>query len=361
MSDEGRLPYIFNLNECDLTSLPYVGGKNASLGEMIRAGLPVPPGFAVTTEAYRKFISQNRLRKPINDLMRDLNPRDIEQVNATSQSIRQMIEEAPISEGIAVVIEDAYNRLWRSLQMPLVPVAVRSSATAEDLPGASFAGQQETYLFVRTADEVIDKVRKCWSSLFTPRAITYRIRQGFDHEKVLISVGVQKMVNSFTAGVMFTLNPATGDVSVIVIDANWGVGESVVSGVVTPDQFVVDKINLEILKKTISRKDVYFTTSPERNKLVEMEVEEERKEVQSVIDKDIKELARFGKLIEAHYGKAMDIEWAIDKDLPAGGNVRILQSRPETVWSQKKVEPVVQPKASALEHIVAGMLQGKKF
>ena len=361
MSDEGRLPYIFNLNECDLTSLPYVGGKNASLGEMIRAGLPVPPGFAVTTEAYRKFISQNRLRKPINDLMRDLNPRDIEQVNATSQSIRQMIEEAPISEGIAVVIEDAYNRLWRSLQMPLVPVAVRSSATAEDLPGASFAGQQETYLFVRTADEVIDKVRKCWSSLFTPRAITYRIRQGFDHEKVLISVGVQKMVNSFTAGVMFTLNPASGDVSVIVIDANWGVGESVVSGVVTPDQFVVDKINLEILKKTISRKDVYFTTSPERNKLVEMEVEEERKEVQSVIDKDIKELARFGKLIEAHYGKAMDIEWAIDKDLPAGGNVRILQSRPETVWSQKKVEPVVQPKASALEHIVAGMLQGKKF
>jgi pyruvate,water dikinase len=361
MSDEGRMPYIFNFNECDLTSLPYVGGKNASLGELIRAGLPVPPGFAVTTEAYRKFIGQNRLRKPINDLMRDLNPRDIDQVNATSQSIRRMIEEAPISEGIAVVIEDAYNRLWRSLQMPLVPVAVRSSATAEDLPGASFAGQQETYLFVRTAEEVIDKVRKCWSSLFTPRAITYRIRQGFDHEKVLISVGVQKMVNSFTAGVMFTLNPASGDHSVIVIDSNWGVGESVVSGEVTPDNFVVDKINLEIIKKTVSKKEIYYTTSPERDRLIRLDVEPERQEVQSIIDKDVKELARIGKIIEAHYGKAMDIEWAIDKDLPAAGNVRILQSRPETVWSQKKVEPVVQPKASALEHIVAGMLKGKKF
>jgi pyruvate,water dikinase len=169
------------------------------------------------------------------------------------------------------------------------------------------------------------------------------------------------MVNSFTAGVMFTLNPASGDHSVIVIDSNWGVGESVVSGEVTPDNFVVDKINLEIIKKTVSKKEIYYTTSPERDRLIRLDVEPERQEVQSIIDKDVKELARIGKIIEAHYGKAMDIEWAIDKDLPAAGNVRILQSRPETVWSQKKVEPVVQPKASALEHIVAGMLQGKKF
>jgi pyruvate,water dikinase len=169
------------------------------------------------------------------------------------------------------------------------------------------------------------------------------------------------MVNAFTAGVMFTLNPGTGDVSVIVIDSNWGVGESVVSGEVTPDNFVVDKINLDIIRKTVSKKEVYYTTNPERDQLIRSEVEPERQNVQSVIDKDIKELARFGKLIEAHYGKQMDIEWAVDKDLPAGGNVRILQARPETVWSQKKVEPVVQPRATAMEQIVAGLMQGKKF
>jgi pyruvate,water dikinase len=361
MAYEGRMPYILNFDECDLTSLPYVGGKNASLGELIRAGIPVPPGFAVTTETYRRFLDKNNLERPISILLKDLDPQNIERVNAVSQAIREMIEKAPVAEGLVTVIEDAYNRLWRSLQMPLVPVAVRSSATAEDLPGASFAGQQETYLFVRTAEEVIEKVIKCWSSLFTPRAITYRIKQGFDHEKVWISVGVQKMVNAFTAGVMFTLNPASGDHSVVVIDANWGVGESVVSGEVTPDNFVVDKINLEIIKKTVSRKEVFYTTNPERDRLIRSNVEPERQDVQSVIDKDVKELARFGKIIEEHYGKPMDIEWAIDKDQPAAGNVRILQARPETVWSQKEVKPVVQPRASALEHIVAGMLQGKKF
>jgi pyruvate,water dikinase len=361
MAEEGRMPYILNFDECDLSSLPYVGGKNASLGELIRAGVPVPPGFAVTTEAYRRFLNKNNLEKPISILLKDLDPQNIDRVNAVSEAVREMIEKAQVPEGLVTVIEDAYNRLWRSLQQPLVPVAVRSSATAEDLPGASFAGQQETYLFVRTAEEVIDKVIKCWSSLFTPRAIIYRINQGFDHDKVWISVGVQKMVNSFTAGVMFTLNPATGDHSVVVIDANWGVGESVVSGEVTPDNFVVDKINLEILKKTISKKEVYYTSSPERDRLIRLEVEPERQNVQSVIDKDVKELAGFGKMIEAHYGKQMDIEWAIDKDLPGAGNVRILQARPETVWSQKKVEPVVQPKATAMEHIVAGLMQGRKF
>ena len=361
MTEEDRMPYILNFDECDLSLLPYVGGKNASLGELIRAGIPVPPGFAVTTEAYRRFINKNNLEKPISILLKDLDPQNIDRVDEVSQAIREMIEQAPVPEGLITVIEDAYNRLWRSLKLPLVPVAVRSSATAEDLPGASFAGQQETYLFVRTAEEVIGKVIKCWSSLFTSRAIAYRIRQGFDHDKVWISVGVQKMVNSFTAGVMFTLNPASGDVSVIVIDSNWGVGESVVSGEVTPDNFVVDKINLDIIRKTVSKKEVYYTTNPERDQLIRSEVEPERQNVQSVIDKDIKELARFGKLIEAHYGKQMDIEWAVDKDLPAGGNVRILQARPETVWSQKKVEPVVKPKATAMEHIVAGLMQGKKF
>jgi pyruvate,water dikinase len=361
MGQEVSSPYILRFEECDLSFLPLVGGKNASLGELIRAGIPVPPGYAITTEAYDVFLNQQGLKKPIFDRLRGLDPQDIAEVGEASHFVRSLIESTPIPEEIATAIGDTYNQFWLELQLPLMPVAVRSSATAEDLPGASFAGQQETYLFVRTQEEILDKVRLCWSSLFTPRAITYRLKMGFDHEKVLISVGVQKMVNSFTAGVMFTLNPASGDVSVIVIDANWGVGESVVSGSVTPDQFVVDKINLEILKKTISRKEMYFTTNAERNKLVEMEVEEERKEVQSVIDKDIRELARFGKLIEAHYGKQMDIEWAVDKDLPAGGNVRILQARPETVWSQKKVEPVVQPRATAMEHIVAGLMQGKKF
>jgi len=245
--------------------------------------------------------------------------------------------------------------------VPAVPVAVRSSATAEDLPGASFAGQQDTYLWIRGVDDMLHHMRRCMSSLFTGRAIAYRNRMGFPHEQVAISVGVQKMANSWTAGVMFTLNPTDGDRSVIAIDSNYGFGESVVSGEVTPDHFAVNKITLDILERTISLKESFYTVDPKTQRSVKMEMPFERQSVQSLIDDEIVELARMGKCIERHYGRPMDIEWAIDKDLPAGGNIFILQARPETVWSAKKRPPETAAPKSAMDFILTSLLAGRKI
>ena len=194
-----------------------------------------------------------------------------------------------------------------------MPVAVRSSATAEDLPDASFAGQQDTFLWIRGIDEVLLHVRRCISSLYTGRAIAYRANKGFAGGDVAISVGVQKMANSFTAGVMFTIHPANGDRSVIVIDSNFGFGESVVSGEVTPDHFVVNKVTLDIIDRTVSTKERCYTVDPKTQTSRAVEVPFERQRVQSLIDDEITELAWMGKQIEKHYGRPMDTEWAVDK------------------------------------------------
>ena len=221
--------------------------------------------------------------------------------------------------------------------MPAVPVAVRSSATAEDLAGASFAGQQDTYLWIRGVDEVLHHMRRCISSLYTgPRHRLPRSTRASATKALAISVGVQKMANAYTAGVMFTIHPANGDRSVIVIDSNFGFGESVVSGEVTPDNFVVNKVTLDIIERTISRKEICYTVDPRTQTSRAVEVPFERQDVQSLIDDEVTELAWMGKQIEKHYGRPMDIEWAVDKDLPAGGNIFILQARPETVWSARR-------------------------
>lgn len=321
-----------------------VGGKNASLGELMRAGIPVPPGFALTTHAYRRFLQEAGLEDKILDLLNRMDPQAPASIEEASLKIRNLMERASISAELEDDVGEAYRRLSRMCQVPALPVAVRSSATAEDLSEASFAGQQDTFLWVRGMDELLLHIKRCWSSLFSARAIGYRARMGFPHQGVSISVGIQKMVNSWNAGVMFTLDPASGDPSRIVIDANWGFGESVVSGECTPDQFVVDKITMQIVARTISRKHCYFTTDPETQSVLKVPIPEERQENQCMLDEDVVNLARIGKVVEAHYGRPMDIEWAIDKDLMAPGNVLILQSRPETVWSQRKTGPLLGKK-----------------
>ena len=243
---------------------------------------------------------------------------------------------------------------------PAVPVAVRSSATAEDLAGASFAGQQDTYLWIRGVDEVLQHMRRCISSLYTARAIAYRANKGFDDDGLAISVGVQQMANAYTAGVMFTIHPANGDRSVIVIDSNYGFGESVVSGEVTPDHFVVNKITLDIIERVVSQKQLCYTVDPKTQTSQAVEIPFERQRVQSLIDDEITELAWMGKRIEKHYGQPMDIEWAVDKDLPAGGNIFILQARPETVWSAKTQSGHGAAAGSAMDYILSGMLAGKR-
>jgi len=354
------LPLVCWFEDCLKESVPLVGGKCSSLGELINAGVRVPPGFALTTEGYRHFMAEAGLAGEIAALLFGVDARDLDALELTSAAIRALIEAQPFPEEIEDAVAECYRKLALRSCMPAVPVAVRSSATAEDLAGASFAGQQDTYLWIRGVDEVLHHMRRCISSLYTGRAIAYRANKGFGDETLAISVGVQKMANAYTAGVMFTIHPANGDRSVIVIDSNFGFGESVVSGEVTPDHFVVNKITLDIIDRTISHKQICVTVDPKTQTSQTIEVPFERQDVQSLIDDEITELAWMGKQIEKHYGRPMDIEWAVDKDLPAGGNIFILQARPETVWSEKRQASSAAPGGSAMDYILSGMLSGKR-
>ena len=339
------MDYILTFQEVDKNSLSLVGGKNASLGELIKADIRVPPGFAVTTECYNRFITETGIKNDIFRVLSDLKTGDIASLNAASATIQGLIQDATLAEDIRMAIVKAYADLCDDCHLHDMPVAVRSSATAEDLPTASFAGQQDTYLWIQGAQDVAEKVQSCWASLFTPRAIDYRVKNNFAHEKVLISVGIQKMVNSKAAGVMFTLNPTDGDLSKIIIEGSWGLGETVVSGSVNPDKFVVDKVVMETSDKTISAKHIECVYDPEAGKVVDADVDQEMQCKCCLEDQEVKALASLAKLIEQHYERPMDIEWAIDKDLEFPGNIFIVQARPETVWSQRKSKSVIGGKS----------------
>jgi len=339
------MDYVLNFEDVDKNALPLVGGKNSSLGEMIKVGIQVPPGFAVTTESYLTFIIERGIKDKIFQVLSDLDSDDVNALNHASTEAQKLITGAPMSIDVKNAIEEGYKQLCERCVLEIVPVAVRSSATAEDLPTASFAGQQETYLWVQGAQKVVQKVQSCWASLFTPRAISYRIKNDFSHEKVLISVGVQKMVNSRVAGVMFTLNPTDGDPSKVVIEGSWGLGETVVSGSVNPDKFVVDKVVMETTEKMLSTKHIECHYDPEKGEVVNADVEKDLQCKCCLEDREIKALVNMSKTIEAHYGLPMDIEWAIDRDLPFPENMFIVQARPETVWSQRKRAPVIGKKS----------------
>jgi len=362
---EKRILWFEELGKEDI---PLVGGKNANLGEMLRAKIPVPPGFAVTAQAYKEFITKTgiaeKVYKTIEEIVTDLN--DPKQYEEASKRIRKLIESTSMPVEIEKAVKNAYSELNEKSGLSEAFVAVRSSATAEDLPDASFAGQQETFLNVKGADDLVEKTIKCWSSLFTPRAIYYRNQKGFKHEEVLISVGVQKMVNAKAAGVIFTLNPVTGETDQIIIEANWGLGEAVVSGAVTPDDYILDKKTLKITDKRIAKKTVEYIRDPTRGETIHSEVPPERQEQQCLTDEEILQLGEIARTIENHYGRAQDIEFSIDRDLPFPENVFIVQSRAETVWSLKKplVEapsaptPPVAPTQAKV--VVKGIAAGKR-
>lgn len=342
---ESQMDYILNFEDADKSSLSLVGGKNASLGEMIKAGILVPPGCSVTTKSYLEFITATGIGDEIFRILFDVNPDDMKSLDYAGEKIQSLVNGGSIPSGIEEAIREGYSELSDRCGTENIPVAVRSSATAEDLPTASFAGQQDTYLWVTGADAVIKNVQSCWASLFTPRAISYRIKNNFPHEKVLISVGVQKMVNSRTAGVMFTLNPTDGDLSKVLIEGSWGLGETVVSGSVNPDKFIVDKVVMEINERTISTKHIECIYDHDKGEVVHADVEQDMQCKCCLDDQEIKELVSIGKTIEDHYGCPQDIEWAIDKELTFPENIFIVQSRPETVWSQRKKEPVIGKKS----------------
>jgi pyruvate, water dikinase len=330
----------------DLTNndVASVGGKNASLGEMIRAlkkeKVRVPDGFATTAEAYWHFLEANELKTRISGLLKDLREDRIK-LEEAGHRIRQLVRKARFPEDIQGAIQKAYAKLSTNYDVDEVDVAVRSSATAEDLPDASFAGQQETFLNVKGEDDLLEACLKCYASLFTDRAISYREEKGFDHMKVALSVGVQKMVRSDKAssGVMFSIDTETGFPDVVVINGAWGLGENVVKGAVNPDAYLVFKPLLDdrkltpIIDKTLGDKEkkmVYAKGGSHRTKNADTSSKERSSFV--LEDEEVLKLARWACVIEKHYEKPMDMEWAKDGDT---GELFIVQARPETVQSQR--------------------------
>jgi pyruvate,water dikinase len=308
---------------------------------MTQAGVAVPPGFAVTTDAYQAMLDHHGLKAEIDRHLSGVDPFDFDQIDRAAQAIRIRIRSHKLPVKVETAIRTAYGAMEAEMG-PQTPVAVRSSATAEDLPDASFAGQQDTYLWVKGADAVVEKVRDCWASLYTTRAVAYREKNRIPQD-VLMSVGVQKMVNARAAGVAMTVDPINGDRTKIVIDASWGLGEMVVSGVVTPDNFTVEKVLEEVIARKISDKHVELVGDPVAGEAVEREVPADRRTAQCLSDAEVLAVARLAKRLEKQYKCPQDVEWAIDADLPDGANLLALQSRPETIWSQKKKNA---PKAS---------------
>ncbi|MEL9969657.1 MAG: pyruvate, water dikinase [Metallosphaera sp.] len=341
LKEEGILPLIKVRKEM----IELAGGKGANLGELLSQGIRVPPGFVITSKAYSYFLDYNGLREKIISAL-NLSP------DEASKVIKNLILSAKLPLDLEEMINSSYNEL-ANMAGKEVLVAVRSSATAEDIENASFAGQQDTYLNVNRSN-IIEAVKLVWASLYNERAIEYRKSKGIDSSKVEMAVVVQKMVNSKSSGVMFTLNPSNGDRNLIVIESSWGLGEAVVGGKVTPDEIVISKSNLKILDKRISKKNLKIVYDKGRN--IEVHLEGEESEKPSISDEEALELAKLALKIEAHYGTPMDIEWAIDSDLKFPDNVFIVQARPETFWSSRKKEDVkVEEKPSERKVLVKGL------
>lgn len=309
--------YVLSFNEIDKTCFPYVGGKGANLGEMVKAGFPVPQGFCITTRAYRAFVQQSIEINGLFDQLGHVNPDDLEQTCKLGQGIREHLQSMPMPDDIRADILKAFHATGKDKAY-----AVRSSATAEDLPSASFAGQQDTYLNIRGSEQLLKAIQNCWASLFTDRAITYRAKNNFDHRLVFLSVVVQEMVFPEVAGIMFTADPITGRRKTTSIDAGFGLGEALVSGLVTADLYQVR--SRKITKKQISKKKIAIYSIPEGGTATK-DIPPEKQELQALEDGRIIELAELGQKIEKHYGSEQDIEWGY-----ADGKFYILQSRPIT-------------------------------
>ena len=317
------MSYVEKFEDLNKNDISIAGGKGANLGELTQAGIPVPPGFVVTAQAYEYFMDEAGINDKVMSILDETDINDTKALQAAAEEIKKIIIESPIPDDLTLFIREYYNELCQRVGEDDTDVAIRSSATAEDLPEASFAGQQDTFLHVSGDDEVIEYIRKCWASLFEARAIFYREENDFEHSKVYIAVVVQKMANADKAGVMFTVNPSTGE-EIALIEGSWGLGESVVSGDVTPDNYQVDKKNNDIVNVTISDKKVMYTND-ESGTSVKVDVPEDLRKERVLSDEELIELTEMGKRVQAHYGEPMDTEWAFEKDM-----LFLLQARPIT-------------------------------
>lgn len=322
-----------------------VGGKGGSLGELTRAGIPVPPGFVVQTAAFERFLGELEREEQIRSRVQSLGAHELEKITAVSEQTRARLENAPLPDDLQAQILAAHAELCGECENS--PLAVRSSATTEDAEDASFAGLQDTYLWVMGAQATWHYVRSCWASLYSVPSIAYRRKHEMPEDGVAMAVVVQRMVDARTAGVMFTRSPLTRDRSVITIEATWGLGSAVVSGEVTPDRFVIAKITGEISVRDISDKHIQHVPS-EGGGTREIETPENLRRAPSLSDQELTALKEIARKVERHYGRPQDIEWAIDHS----GKIFLLQSRPETVWSAKEAAPVAKPAENPVIHVL---------
>jgi pyruvate, water dikinase len=315
------VPHIVGLEEVSESDLPLVGGKASKLGELVRRGLPIPPGFVVTTQFYQDFVDATSLAQEIPSALKEIDPADSTSFDRASQRIRSAFESAEFPPDMRQEIVSAYESYVQ--QNEVVFSAVRSSATTEDLDDASFAGLQDTYLNVRGTDAVLRDIRRCWGSLFTSRVLVYRARKGFDRATLRLAVLIMKMVNSSTSGILFTRDPNTGE-NHMIVEAGWGLGELIVGGEVTPDHYVVDGATLKVIQKQVSEQSVRLVRNPDGGNQREPVPEADRSR-QKLSDDALHRLVSLARLIESHYRRPMDIEWCID-----GSTLYIVQARPLT-------------------------------
>ena len=332
------MPYTVDLQDVSDAELPLVGGKAGKLGELIRQGLPVPPGFVVTTEAYSAFVDQTILRSEIPAALATIRPEQPESFDAASKRIRSAFEATEFPPGLRKTLADAYERFARLHAVRFS--AVRSSATLEDMENASFAGLQDTYLNVAGVDSILDGVRRCWGSLFTPRVLVYRQKKGFDHATVKLAVLIQKMVDATVSGILFTRDPNTGE-NHMIIEAGWGLGEAIVGGEVTPDHYVIDGATQKLVHKQISEQKVRLVRDENGGNRREPVPADERS-AQKLSDHRLSRLVSLARLIESHYRRPMDVEWCGDRD-----GLYIVQARPVTTIPTSTVSAPVHDAATA--------------
>ena len=344
---EGERPLVSWLADISLADRPAVGGKGGSLGELQRAGIAVPPGFVVRTAAFERFIEGLERDEPLRAPVAALDPNDLQAITACATGLRRRIEQTELPQDVASDIIAAHAALCGPSGDGAV--AVRSSATTEDAADASFAGLQDTYLWIKGVDEVLRLVRRCWASLYSVESISYRRSRGFPEQTVAMAVVVQTMVDARTAGVLFTRSPVTGDRSVITIEGAWGLGSSVVGGEVTPDRWVIGKITGEISTREISDKLIQHVPAPAGGTDA-VAVADELRSVACMSDEELQALRAVARGIERHYGCAQDIEWAVDR---VSGKILILQSRPETVWSARDAAPAAGRAENPLSHVMS--------
>jgi pyruvate,water dikinase len=330
-----------------LEDRPQVGGKGGSLGELQRAGIAVPPGFVVKTGAFERFIGALERKAPVRGRVESLNVDDLAATTACCAELRARVESEALPDDLLAEISSAYAVLCGPAGQS--PVAVRSSATTEDAIDASFAGLQDTYLWVTDASQVLQRVRSCWASLYSVESVTYRRKRGLAEDGVAMAVVVQKMVDARTAGVMFTRSPLTGDKSVVTVEGAWGLGSAVVGGEVTPDRWVLGKITGDISVRDVSEKLIQHVPVASGG-TESIAVSDELRRVACMSDEELQSLRGIARKVERHYGRPQDIEWAVERGT---NQILLLQSRPETVWSSKEAAPVARPAANPLSHVMS--------